>query len=91
MSVGARRGDFEIIRDILRNILEIPGIRAAQLRQSIRTSGTLFRRYLTFLEQRNLIREQGRGTRLIAFEVTAKGRQVLELVDRLFEIMEGDL
>ena len=83
MSVGSRRSELEIIRDILR--LDVG--RTTSLRYNVNLSHSQMQKYLAFLERSELIRLDRQGTRSWTFQVTEKGRQALDQMDRLFELM----
>ena len=79
MTVGTRRSDIDIIRDILATGMG----RTSELRDTVNLSHTQLQKYLVFLEGCNLIvlyRESARG---VSFSVTNKGTLVLQLVERL--------
>lgn len=80
MPVGARRSDIEIIRDILRMH---PG-RITELRYSVNLSHSQLQKYLSFLEQAELIRMERQSSKVVNFRVTPKGRRVLGQMERLF-------
>ena len=90
MQPGSRRSHWEITREILQKILTMEVGGTARLRHCVGTNNAQFWRYLTFLEQRNLITLERRANRIKAFQVTARGQQVLELLDRLFELLESN-
>ena len=81
--VGIRRSDMQIVQDILR--METGA--AAKLRLSANLSYSQLQQYVAFLEQLDLIELDRQSTRSLAFRVTDKGRQVLELLDTLFGIL----
>ena len=84
MSVGERRSDLEIIRDILK--LDQGG--PTQIRFSATLSYQQIQRYLAFMEQRELIEMERRGTHVVNIKVTARGRHLLELLDGVFATLE---
>lgn len=79
MTVGTRRSDIDIIRDILAAGLGT----AAELRDAVNLSHTQLHKYLDFLEQANLIALHQDSSRGVRFSVTDKGELVLQLVERL--------
>ncbi len=83
MPVGIRRSEIEIIRDILR----VNVGRTTSLRYSVNLSHSQMQKYLTFLERSDLIKLERHGTRALSFQVTSKGKQALEQIDRLFDLV----
>ncbi len=83
MPVGVRRSDIEIIRDILS--MEVG--RLTELRYAANLSHVQLQRYLTFLEQRDLLSLNRKSAKVVSFEVTDKGKSVLEMLDRLFTVL----
>lgn len=86
MSVGNRRSELEIIRDIL----SMGKGRTTILRYSVNLSHSQMQKYLGFLEQSNLINLERQGTRTITFEVTDKGQEVLKKMEQLFALVGID-
>ncbi len=86
MSVGVRRSEIEIVRDILR--LDEGG--SAEVRCSANLSHAQMLKYLSFLEKSDLIGLKRDGSRGILFKVRPKGQMVLKQLDQLFEIMGLD-
>lgn len=83
MSVGTRRSELEIIRDILR----MGEGRTTSLRYNVNLSHSQVQKYLSFLEGPSLIELQRQGSRTLSFQVTDKGRLALERLEQLFELM----
>lgn len=86
MSVGNRRNELEIIRDILR----MNSGRTTMLRHSVNLSHAQMRKYLDFLEKSSLIRLERQGPRISVFYVTEKGEQALDQMNRLFDLVGLD-
>lgn len=86
MSVGNRRSELEIIRDIL----SMGNGRTTLLRYSVNLSHAQMQKYLGFLEKSGLIEMERHGTRALTFAVTPKGRQALTQMDQLFELVGID-
>jgi predicted transcriptional regulator len=86
MSVGVRRSEIEIIKDILRM-----GVgRTTALRYTVNLSHSQMQKYLAFLERSGLIRLERPGGRTLTFHTTDKGWLALEHLEKLFEIMGLD-
>ena len=83
MPVGSRRSDLEIIRDIL----SVDLARTTELRYTVNLSYPQLQKYLSFLEQSQLVRVQRDGSRSSSLAVTDKGRAVLEQLNQLFRIL----
>ncbi|MBM3941944.1 MAG: hypothetical protein FJ316_03280 [SAR202 cluster bacterium] len=83
MGVGTRRSDTEIIREILATGTG----RTTELRHAVNLSHPQLQKYLTFLEQAQLIKLERRQTKSLVFQVTGKGDAVLALLDQLFEAL----
>ena len=83
MSVGVRRSDLEIIRDVLR--IEQGGITHVRFRANL--SYVQIQKYLAFMEQLELVELERRDTQVIKFQVTDKGRKILHLLQILFATM----
>ena len=79
MSVGARRSELDIIRDIL---AAGPG-RTCELRDTVNLSHLQLRKYLPVLEGSHLIILYRDASKGVCFSVTSKGAMVLQLVERL--------
>lgn len=83
MSVGVRRSELEIIRDILR----MDEGRTTSLRYTVNLSHSQMQRYLSFLERSGLIELGRQGSRTLSFQVTEKGRLALQRVEELFNLI----
>jgi predicted transcriptional regulator len=83
MPIGNRRSEFEIMQDILR----MDAGSTTTLRYSVNLSHSQMRKYLSFMENSSLIQLQRRGRRTTTFQVTPKGRQVLDQLGQLFQLM----
>jgi predicted transcriptional regulator len=86
MSVGVRRSEIEIIRDILR----MGAGRATTLRYTVNLSHSQMQKYLAFLERSGLIRLERQGSRALTFQTTDKGWLALDHLERVFEVMGLD-
>jgi predicted transcriptional regulator len=87
MPVGNRRNELEIIRDIL----GMNSGRTTLLRHSVNLSHAQMRKYLDFLEKAGLITLVRQGSRTSVFQATAKGKKVLDQINRLFSLMGMDI
>lgn len=86
MSVGVRRSEVEIIRDILRM-----GVgKTTALRYTVNLSHAQMQKYLAFLEGAGLIALEKQGGRVLTFQTTDKGWLALDYLERLFEVMGLD-
>ena len=83
MSVGVRRSELEIIRDILR----VGEGRTTSLRYTVNLSHSQMLKYLLFLERSDLIELDRQGARTLSFRITEKGRLALERVEELFNLL----
>ena len=83
MSVGVRRSELEIIRDILR----MGEGRTTSLRHTVNLSHSQMQKYLSFLERSGLIELGRQGSRTLSFQVTEKGRLALRRVEELFNLI----
>jgi predicted transcriptional regulator len=83
MSVGRRRSELEIIRDILRT----ESGRTTSLRYAVNLSHSQMQKYLAFLERSRLIQLERHPPRTWTYRVTAKGHVVLAEIDRLFNLL----
>ena len=83
MSVGVRRSELEIIRDILR----MDEGRTTSLRYNVNLSHSQMQKYLSFLERSGLIVLGRQGSRTLSFQVTEKGRLALQRVEELFNLI----
>ncbi len=86
MSVGNRRNELEIIRDIL----GMGKGRTTILRYSVNLSHAQMQKYLGFLEKSGLIELERHGARVLTFEITDKGRTALTEMGQLFELVGID-
>lgn len=86
MSVGNRRNELDIIRDILR----MNSGRTTSLRHSVNLSHSQMRKYLDFLEKSDLITLERQGPRISTFQVTEKGSRSLDQINQLFELLGLD-
>lgn len=86
MSVGIRRSELEIVRDILR----METGRTTSLRYNVNLSHSQMQKYLSFLEGANLIQLERQGSRALTFQVTDKGRLALAQLDQLFDLIGID-
>lgn len=86
MSVGIRRSELEIIRDILR----MDSGRSTTLRYSVNLSHSQMQKYLSFLERSDLIQLERQENRALTFQVTQKGRLALEKLEQLFSLLGLD-
>jgi predicted transcriptional regulator len=83
MSVGNRRSELEIIRDILRT----SGGRTTSLRYAVNLSHSQMQKYLAFLDRSSLICLERQGSRAWTYQVTEKGLLALAELDRLFAFL----
>ncbi len=79
MTVGTRRSDIDIIRDVLAAGMG----RTSELRDAVNLSHTQLQKYLAFLESSGLITLSREDSRSASFSVTSKGRLVLQMVEQL--------
>ncbi len=86
MSVGNRRNELEIIRDILR----MNSGRTTLLRHSVNLSYAQMQKYLDFMEKSGLITLERQGPRISIFQVTEKGERALNQMNQVFELVGLD-
>lgn len=83
MSIGRRRSELEIIRDILR----MDGGRTTALRYAVNLSHSQMQKYLAFMERSSLISLERQGSRAWMYRVTEKGHEALAEMERLFLLL----
>ena len=86
MSVGNRRSELEIIRDIL----SFGEGRTTILRYGVNLSHAQMQKYLGFMEKSGLFELERHGSRALTFQITDKGRAALTQMDQLFELVGID-
>ena len=86
MSVGNRRNELEIIRDILR----MNSGRTTLLRHTVNLSHAQMQKYLDFLEKSGLITLEKQEPRISIFQVTGKGERALNQMNQLFDLLGLD-
>ena len=86
MQVGSRRSELDIVQEILK----MASGTTAHLRSNANLSHSQMMRYLRFLEGSGLVHLDRNGNRTLHFQVTAKGRQVLNELELLYELFQPE-